>query len=591
MENKASKAKTSKVVRAAKYFFEGIAWISEKAMSFLRLFAVGVLFIIIVTLVYRAIKNADVIVVKPFSVPTSFSDTNAQAGRIAANFLKQDLKRKEQQFHASIQGHLRDSNIVSDSEQQLDSGANIKLPQTGISITDVVEFISTLFGKQSISGTVFEDNNALYLHLELRGRVLSFEQPLQEGVSKLKQLESLLNKQSSKKLLSVAFENYNLYYFCNGEVSAIEQHEDNYKKWFNYCQHFRTLKDEKSILALKEQIDTSKNKKLAKQDQLIAHVLTSLKHKLQDKEDLLSRAKEKAVAMKVEAKKKAMAEAARKAKEAVKKNAMADKGRNYGALRSQALSETASIQVPITKSKATQKEFGDKLVAALSKDHWDPVDRIESEKKVADAMLLYRLKLYEDAIEKYKAAIIANHSNATAWANLGLVYLMAEELKYQDYGKARALLDKAISLEPDWGWLQHSYCITQAFSNVVYLKPQAELEKFVSTDKSCQRARSLEPSKTVLYDKLFYIAMADKLYENNKFKQAYATYQKYISIDQRADCHMYDVINKLKKLDDDKHVDGAKAYACQVLTEKAYFIEKQPSECEADLRLWQAECS
>ena len=562
-----SRSKTSKIVRVAKLFFEGVVWLSEKAMSFLRLFAVTILFIIVVTLVYRAIKNADVVVVKPFSVPKTFSDTNDQSGRIAANFLKQELKRKEWQFNASMKGQIRDSNIVGDSEQQLNSGANIKLPQTGISINDVVEFISTIFGKQSISGTVYEDKNALYLQLELRGRVLSFEQPLKQDVSKLKQLELLLNRQSSKKLLSVAFENYNLYYYCNGEVSVIEQHANKYKKWFDYCQNFRTLKDEKSILALKEQMDTSKNQILAKQDRLIAHVLTSLKHKLQDKEDLLSRAK-----------KKAMKEA--------------DKGRNI--VKSAVMSSSVEAPTPTPKTRfdilAGQKKVGEQLVAELSKNLWDPVDKTESEKKFADAALLYKLKLYEDSIEKYKAAIIANGSNATAWANLGLLYSMADEKKYQDFGKAWALLDKAINLEPKWGWLHHSLCITQAFSQDEYLKTQPELEMFVSTDNSCQRARSLEPSKSVLYDKLFYIAMADKLYEKNKFKQAYVIYQKCINIDQRADCHLYDVINKLRKLDDDKRVEGAKAYACQVLTEKAYFIEKQPSECDADLRILQAEC-
>jgi hypothetical protein len=94
----------------------------------------------------------------------------------------------------------------------------------------------------------------------------------------------------------------------------------------------------------------------------------------------------------------------------------------------------------------------------------------------------------------------------------------------------------------------------------------------------------------VLYDKLFYIAMADKFYEKKQYAQAYATYQKCLEIDQRADCHMYDVIGRLRKLDFDKKIKGAGEYACKVLLEKAYFIKKQPSECEADLRLWQKEC-
>ena len=565
-----SQPKTNKFFQLAKHFFEGVAWLSEKAMSFLRLFTVTILFIIVVTLVYRAIKNADVVVVKPFLVPKALSDQNSQAGRIVANFLKQDLKKKEQQFNASMQGQIRDSNIVSDSDQQLDSGANIKLPQTGISINDVVEFISTIFGKQSITGTVYEDSKALYLHLELRGRVLSFEQPLIEGISKLKQLEELLNKQSSKELLSVAFENYNLYYYCNGEVSVIEQHDNKYRKWFDYCQNFRTLKDEKSILALKEKMETSKNQILAKQDRLIAHVLTSIKHKLQEKQDLLSRAKTKAM----------------------KK---AEKGRN----RDRALSsETLSVETsaPKTQSEllAEKKAVGDQLVAELLKNSWDPMDATESEKKIADATLLYKLKLYEDSIEKYKAAIVANSNNATAWANLGLLYSMVDEKKYQDYGKAGVLLNKAISIEPKWGWLYHGLCITQAYlqnySQDDDQKSQQELEQFLSSDNSCQRARSLEPSKSVLYDKLFYIAMADKLVEKNKFNQAYGTYKKCLSIDQRADCHMYDVISKLRKLDNEKRVEGTKDYVCSVLTEKVYFIEKQPSECDADLRLWQEEC-
>ncbi len=568
------------LTRSVGQFFEGIAWLTEKVIGILRLLAISTLFMVVLFVVYRAIQSSDVIDVKPVSVPRSMLDEHAEAGRIVSNVLKSYLKQEEYKYVSAINGRIIESSTSFDSsiaDQQLTSGGDIKIPQTGISINDVVEFISSLFGKQSISGSVYEDSEKLYLQLVLKDRVLTFDAPLVAGKSRLVLLEEMLRQQSTKKILSVAFENYNLYYYCNGEVNTIERHRGHYKKWFDYCKTVKDLDSEEKILALQRQLNRYDPKAVRKEDQLAVHTLTQINRIIDNKLQLVQQAKTDAITRPPQASAtlQPSAPATVTATEPVTSRVVE---------RAAPLVSEPSVPVAETKSPS--------LINELRNTCEEPANPQKSSRKEADGMLLYKLGLYEDAISKYREAIQADCNNAKAWASLGMLYTSAEDKAYQDAEKAIALLTQAGHLNHRAGWIQHQLCIAETFFNGINTMPSTNMESALTevlNKESCQQARLLEPANAVLYDKLFYLALADHYYQNDKPEQAFTLYIKSLQIDKRADCHMDTVIERLKRFTSNDKPVRAEQEVCGVL-KQAYFIEEKPDGCQANLKRIKSQC-
>jgi len=155
---------------------EGTRWVSEKLFILIKLFAATSLFIIVIFLLVNAFKDREKISVQPFSVPEEMQKDHKAAGSIIANIIKQKLRTRRADIDASIEDlsgeHEANKTLVSHGKGVF-KGENIKLPETGISINDVIEFLSGLFGRKNITGSIYEDNNTLYLQIEIAGDIFT----------------------------------------------------------------------------------------------------------------------------------------------------------------------------------------------------------------------------------------------------------------------------------------------------------------------------------------------------------------------------------------------------------------------------------
>ena len=87
---------------AAHRSLDAMKLMTERLMGLLRLFATVGLTLIVSLVVYKAIQSADVVVVKPFSVPKAIQEISPDSGRFIATQLDIELKEAELSIYNTI---------------------------------------------------------------------------------------------------------------------------------------------------------------------------------------------------------------------------------------------------------------------------------------------------------------------------------------------------------------------------------------------------------------------------------------------------------------------------------------------------------
>jgi len=559
---------------------EGVAWLTDKMIALLRLFAVAALFLIVVFVVFSAIRSAKTLVVKPFSVPQSMMVAQSDSGRIIANILKERLIEEEKKIAQNVrqgrndEGKMPEPAPITSNLQTYMQGANIKLPETGISIDDVVEFIAGIFGRETLSGSVYETSDKLSLQVELQDRIFELERPLKnpDGTPRTDKSHAALLlemlDESRKKVLGVASERYNLYYYCTDEVGDIEiEHDSNqYQALFDDCTQLGSRDLTTGTLkVLRDKLNAFPVKTINDQP-LPAYILTAIKGKVQGKLDLLSRT-----------------DIAAAAPSPAPTGAL-PKATSFALPSSTVLFPSD----PLTKAFPVLPLVKQLDLACFSGAE-PPIADSEavhlSTQAEGDATLLFRNRLYNDAEKKYAEAIQQNCRNAVAWANLGILHTAAEQGGIRDLPQALLALQRATQLNNKVGWMQHSLCLAEAFG-----ADDPVLENALNND-SCKQARILEPAKTVLYDKLFQIAVGDKYFRDGKYPQAFVAYQKSMQTDKKRDCRMSGVLKQLGLLATQHRIQGAGSAACDIIKAAYTLPDTPPSECDADLTSFAGTCN
>lgn len=599
--------------------FDGMRWMTEKTVGILRLFATIALFLIVIFVVWNAIQSAKNVVVKPFSVPKRMVDTHNDAGRIVANILKQELMAAEKDIVVNInQGSSESFSadaspfITSGEERSYIQGANIKLPETGISIDDVVEFIASIFGRENITGSVYEDQGKLYLQVELKGKIFLFARELKDTSSKSLNLDLLANMlhESRTQLLSVASEAYNLYYYCSDEVDDIEYKNGEFQKWFDYCTRLRSrdispdkVRQLQTDLAQLNPASTNGNALLS------AYILGLLKGKVQQKAELLcldgvKPAKDvkcvpeaKTVTAATMAEPSGSVPPTPAAPTATEHAEAPDSTPNLSAATSaMAMTEPTPAPQPLpgqverlhTQCRSQIESDGDNVLQSVIQQSAattsiNPQNARLSNQLEGDASALLHNKLFDKAATNFEESISLNCRNAFAWANLGILYSSPDN-PFRDPSQARLALGIATQLNTSAGWMQHSLCVAEA-----YATKDKPLEDSL-TNNSCQQARAIEPANAILYDKLFYISIADEYMRREKYPQAFDAYQKSMATDKKRDCRMQGVLSQMAVLANQYNIAGAKQAACGIIKDAYTLPDAEASECEADLDAFASGC-
>ncbi|MBU0654329.1 MAG: hypothetical protein KJ914_04250 [Gammaproteobacteria bacterium] len=605
--------------------FEGMRWMTEKTVGMLRLFATTALFLIVIFVVWNAIQSAKTVVVKPFSVPKRMVDTHGDAGRIVANILKQELVEAEKGI-ARVMNQDSNDSIASEISPFITGGnqrtyvqgaANIKLPETGISIDDVVEFLASIFGRENITGSVYEDQGKLYLQVELKGRIFLFARDLADRADKSLNLDLLADmlRESRDKILSVASEEYNLYFYCTEETEDIEYKNGDYQKWFDYCTKLRSrdispekVRQLQTELGQLDPEDTNGNAVLS------SHILTLLKGKVQQKAELLClngetpkgdagcQPETKTALLEVPVpafmapSREAPAPAAETSAEASAETQPAEAAEDTIVIDPTPAPAPAPVAPPALPVPVKQLE--EKCRDALETDNSSvlqsviqqsaattsvsPQDTRLSNQLEADATTLLRNKLFDKAAARFEESIKVNCRNVYAWANLGYLYTRPDN-PGRDLEQAQQALLIATRLNSTKGWIWNSLCEAEVYANT------GNMEETLKSN-SCQQARALEPVNVVLYDKLIYIAIADEYMRRNKYQEAADAYQKSMQTDKKRDCRMQGVLTQLAALETQHNISGAQQAACAIIKDAYTPPDAPPSECTAELDAFAAGC-
>lgn len=591
--------------------FDGMTWVTAKTLGLLRLFATTALFLIVIFVVWNAIQSAQTVVVKPFSVPTRMTGAHADAGRIVANLLKQELLDAEKDIANNINQGRDESTAfglpqtITSLEQSYIQNANIKLPETGISIDDVVEFIAGIFGRENITGSVYEDGGKLFLQVELKGRIFLFARDLPEGDNgkslHLNLLAEMLN-QSRTQLLSVASASYNLYYYCSEVVDAIEHQYSNHEKLFEYCTEVRSDKEARpeKIRALHQELSTL-NPRQVNGDPLSAHVLTLVKAKVQQKADLfcigeaggqgkLAGGECQPGAGSVVAMMEAPAPAPitprirlPESDALAAETAVAEEAEVAMAMvRPASVVDTLKSECGATLQPSGESKSQNVVQQSAVATDIDPQDMRSSNQAEGEATSLLQQKQFEAALERYQAAIRLNCRNANAWANMGFLFSRPDNPQ-RDLQQAQEALQIATGLNSTRGWMWYSLCETEAFM-------AADNLEAVFNNPSCRQARTVDPAGIARYDKLFHIAIGDEYFRRGQYEQADTAYRKSMQTDRKRDCLMQTVLTQLAALENTHGIGGAQAAACNIISDSYTLEDAAPSECAAALDAFEAGC-
>lgn len=570
-----------------------VGWLTEHSIALLRLFATSALFLIVIIVVWNAANSAQSVVVKPFSVPKRMTDTHADAGRILANTLKQHLLEAEEKIARSMQQGSSENIaiettpafIISSQKNDIQS-ADIKLPETGISIDDVVAFMASIFGRENLNGSLYEDSGRLYLQLELKGRIFLFvrELPTDKPQGLYLDLLNAMLQESRQKILSIASEEYNLYYYCSGVVDSIEHTEVQQQQLFDYCTTLRSRDiDAERLLALQHELAQLKPDDLAAHTPLARHVLNLLKGQVQQKARLLclDTGQTNGVCQQVVQSKGATAKLTprRTPIRQPETNVMVmlvapDIQLNWvEQLQQQCAEAIATPLVNVQQSMVQQV-----IVSDISTQEIQRSSMAENE-----ATTLLHNKLYAKSAERFQEAISLNCRNAVAWANFGILLSLVDNQARQ-LEQSQQALQVATRLNTTAGWMQHSLCVTEAVLAGLPFEQGLALP-------SCQEARSLEPANTVLYDKLFYLSIADEYFAAKQYSQAYQAYQEALRTDRKRDCRLSHVVERLAMLGSQHNVQGAGQVACALLRDAYTVPESEPTQCEKDLQYFERQCA
>ncbi|MGB1255892.1 MAG: hypothetical protein ACPG51_08500 [Thiolinea sp.] len=609
-------------------FFEGLQWLTERVIGLLRMFVTAAMFLVVAFVIYNAWESRNTVAVKPFQVPVAMGKKNhEQAGRIIANLLNRHLLDAQSTLQSQLnRDGVNLSHPVAAEQQVLIEGESIKLPETGITIDNVIEFISGIFGRKNLNGSVYYEadlldpaKTKLHLQITLRGRIISFsEDDLGEERKLLPatrpnglniQLISAMLKARTREILSIASEDHNLYYYCTHKTQVVEHDVGSYKRFFDFCRQLQKADaTPKSLLALKTSLaglDGHFDKSI------VGSVLTYLKEESHKRQATLCQSKTNQSDTACEGVNVADARSYTRTVETVVDNDLPTDGGS---------SELANIQpvekvIHLNSMRAVESEChhlvtqseqtSGSVVAILERQCFaenpvqqtvqpalaamaSPAETLQANQAEGDATQLLHNGLYAEALAKYQEAISLNCGNAVAWANMGILLSTAdEESGVLDLKQAQCALYRATTLNDNAGWMRHSLCVAQAKRAEV---KETKLEDFLSYE-SCLLARQLEPINDALYDKLFYIDIGDRYRELQAYESAKKAYVQALSNERARNCKTRTAIKSLLALAKNG-VENVSALACEIYkkTEPTAVEEDAPlPECELELNKLMAE--
>lgn len=561
---------------------EGMRWASEKMFILIKLFAAFLLVIILILILINVYKDRAKLSVKPFSVPEKMQKAHKAAGSIIANIIKQNLMSER----AKIDGIIKDKdesggpvikNELISNDKSFLKGDNIKLPETSISINDVIEFLSGLFGRKNITGSVYEDNNTLYLQIEITGDIFTTERSL-EGKGKESSLHVKLIEEmaddATHNILIMASEKYRLYFFCTDEHSHSGgkfEHSE-YKKLYELCNRInRSLPDVPDIVRadLKNKIDKDN---LSDSSNIEQYILTFLSNKI-------SRS---AITQPVDDDQKGTQSLSDTIQVALESQWPHDETQStpspgesndtdaLGPTNTNK-SQTDTIKKRLSISKLLQLE-------KTCEEKQNP-NGLRSSTEEKSASIAYKKKEFSTAEKAYIRAIEANCSNPYAWANLGILLSDLKNTVHFDPIEAAVALHKATVLKPKAGWMWHSLCVAEAYSK------EDGFEEAINS-QPCRKARLVEPGKQLIYDKLFNIAVAEKYKHLGKDNKAFDFYKTAIVMDPKRTCRLKSVVEQIDSIIVNAELNNRQEEICDVLS-STYPAAKPDEACEETLATYQ----
>ncbi|MEZ5536495.1 MAG: hypothetical protein R3F02_12815 [Thiolinea sp.] len=580
-----------------KKLFEGLHWLTERSIGLLRLLVTLAMFAVVTFVIYNAYASRNTVVVKPFQVPVSVGKDNHEfAGRIIANQLNRHLLETQNNLRDQLQ--ITIDQPVPDEESVLIEGESIKLPETGITIDNVIEFISGIFGRKNLNGSVYFEpdpvdtsKDKLYLQLSLKGRILSLSEdelgekrnslpPTQKGGLNI-QLISAMLKARSKEIISIASEDYNLYYYCTRDVGSVEHKEGRYEAFFKHCQQLQDgSATPDSLETLKN--DLAESGDSADNQTIIGSVIRYINDEINRKQLTLCQSKTNQASQVCQ--KINLAEATPRIRD--RSSAFSANFIALPQIRSDfnsapasadsaviaaapAVTDITSLDALAIKCERGQSDSttNTNIVAALEQFCFAPQTQqavisgteaiLQSNKFQEDAKQQYHNGAFEFAAENFQQAIRYNCSNDVAWGNLGILLSKAsKESEVRDVRQGQCALFRAVQINDEKFWLWHSLCVAQA------LQASDNFERFLDYE-SCQVASTISPSAKTLNERLFYIEVGDKYTELEKYEKAAEAYVQSMNQEQTRSNSMQKVVKALIELEA-KGVTGAKDQACRI---------------------------
>lgn len=595
------------LLRVFSKLFESLQWLTERTINLLRLVVTLAMFSIVAFIIYNAYATRNTVAVKPFQVPASVGrDTHEHAGRIIANQLNRHLLETQNILREQLQIDI--DQPVPDEESVLIEGDSIKLPETGITIDNVIEFISGIFGRKNLSGAVYFESekegdgraDKLHLQLSLRGRIISLSennltQAERDGLPETQKdrlnmrLISAMLKTRSKEILSIASEDHNLYYYCTRDVATIEHNKGRHQNFFTYCNR---LRDGGATPDKLEQLKQDLTKKGHHPDNktIIGSVVNYINNEVNRKQLALcqtGKAKDKVCGQINLAKAPAppLRPVANVSTVTTNTDPRMTTFRSYSyapasvmepiqasALIAESAVEIAPAKLSTLNEKCAQEQTdhpqrSERITSSLEQYCFSPQKQqtlitsseaiLLSNKYQEDALQQYNNKAYQLAAENYKQAVMLNCNHDVAWGNLGILLSKAEEdSEVRDVRQGQCALLRATQLVDNKFWLWHSLCAAQA------LQATENLEQFLGYE-SCQKASTMTPNAKNLNERLFNIEIADRYVELGELEQAAAAYIRSMKQERVRSKSMAKVIEALIKLEK-QGVEAAKGQACRI---------------------------
>lgn len=521
---------------------------SEGIFSILKIIMGMALFMLMLMIIYQAIRDHEKISVKPFSVPEAMRQKHNAVGSIVANIIKQDLAKERSKVDRILTTDMengvsssainRDLRISNDTN--FFNGVNIKLPGTAITVNDIVDFISVLFGRQTITGSIYEDSGNLYLQVEINGKILTAQEALPKESQDSLNISTIerMSKKASKSILQLSSEKYQLYYYClSDEKGQAIPHFENaeYRKLSGYCKRYIEHTDEDDIAALKKDIEDEKQS-LKDASGMERFVINLLSNKLSD------------VAVRLK------------------------KASTTQPSQPTPISETVDTPPSLPElMKLTQE--------CLNQENPDTRASNDFESKAGNE---YNNANYKAATDLYIQSIKANCNNPYAWANLGILLSDLNNTENFNATKAAIALQRATEIKTTAGWMWHSLCVAQMYAK------DKNFEESLESD-ACQEARRVEPGKQLIYEKLFYTAIADKYKKQQDYKKAFKNYDKALSIDPKRTCRFKSILDNMfsiRKEVGEKIVHNA---ICKHLAD-SYPVDDTAQICEEALTRYEDGC-